>query len=100
MATSPPIARHESKLSVLAAVGQEPLPSRRRSLDKVGIRATPARKVDGSPTWDGHPDPQIDVAMLPLTFSRLHEMGIRTEWFRSDEHPMPVDLSEGPVDGR
>jgi hypothetical protein len=90
----------ESKLSVLAAVGQEPASSRRRSLDKVGIRATPARKVDGSPTWYGHPDPQIDVSVLPLTISRLQGMGIRTEWFRSDEHPMPVGLSESLVDGR
>jgi hypothetical protein len=27
-------------------------------------------------------------------------MGIRTEWFRSDERPMPVGLSESLVDGR
>jgi S1-C subfamily serine protease len=43
---------------------------------------------DGSPVWIGHPNPKIDVAVIPLNAKRLREEKIRFHYFQSDAHVM------------
>lgn len=36
------------------------------------------------PTWLGHPNPNVDVAVLPVSFGGLKEQGLEVEMFRSN----------------
>ncbi|MCI0483085.1 MAG: serine protease [candidate division NC10 bacterium] len=42
--------------------------------------------ADKKPAWFGHPDPEIDVAVVPINARLLKEQGIRFSFFSSDEH--------------
>ncbi len=65
---------------------------------KVSVRfnpekAEPAReydlllqKPDGTPTWFGHSDPAIDVAVIQINAPFLKEQGIKFSFFRSERN--------------
>jgi S1-C subfamily serine protease len=69
-----------------------------REQKKVKLRfnpeeAQPAREFDlelqdanGSPLWLTHPDPDIDVAVIPINAQFLKEQKIKFHWFQSDQH--------------
>ena len=55
--------------------------------------AQPAREYDlplrdalGEPVWIGHPDSEVDVAVIPINAQLLREHRIKFGWFNSDDH--------------
>jgi hypothetical protein len=48
----------------------------------------PLRGQDGGPVWMGHPEANIDVAVMPINAVRLREEKIRFNYFQSDAHVM------------
>jgi len=45
---------------------------------------------EGSPIWSTSPDPEVDIAVVPLNFKRLEERGLQVSVFQSDVHAAPV----------
>lgn len=41
---------------------------------------------DGNTHWTGHPDPDIDVAVLPLNINHVRTEGMKCNFFQSDKH--------------
>lgn len=46
----------------------------------------PLRDEDGKKLWTGHPDPAIDVAVLPVNINSIRDEGMKCEFFHSDKH--------------
>ena len=46
----------------------------------------------GKIKWIGHPDPDIDVAVIPIRFSKVQKEGMKCSFFESDKHI--ADISE------
>ena len=47
---------------------------------------------DGKLVWTGHPDPEIDVAVIPVNINHVREEGMKCNFFESDKHT--ADISE------
>jgi len=47
--------------------------------------------TDGARLWFPNPDPDIDVAVVPILFDRLREEGIQAGFFSSDKHVATID---------
>lgn len=43
------------------------------------------RNADGSPNWFAHPNPDVDVAVVPIDFENLHVRGARPRFFVGDK---------------
>lgn len=68
------------------------------NLDSIYIRFNPqnnqsAKDYDiilktknGSRLWVGHPDPEIDVAVLPININNARAEGMKCDFFQSDKH--------------
>ena len=58
-------------------------------------------KPDGTPTWTGHPDPKVDVAVLSIDTKVLDQRGLKYGFFHSDDHSLTINdmqtngISEG-----
>lgn len=46
--------------------------------------------VNGNPTWTGHPDPAVDVAVLSVNADVLNQQGLIYNFFASDDHCMNI----------
>ena len=62
----------------------------------------PLRDPDNSIRWTVHPDPNCDVAVIPINAKLLGEDGIHYKWFRGDdqhtlsiEQAREIQISEG-----
>jgi len=42
----------------------------------------------GNLTWTGHPDPDIDIAVIKLHIGKVREEGMKCQFFESDHHTM------------
>jgi len=51
----------------------------------------PLKNESGKPIWYAHPDPEVDVAVVPVNIKLLLEHGMQVNVFRSDEHVATVD---------
>ncbi len=40
----------------------------------------------GQPLWFAHPDPEIDVAVMPINYDALEDAALQVAYFRNDEH--------------
>src|SRR6266704_1733881 len=49
------------------------------------------RREDGSQLWTGHPDPTIDVAVIPVNFDLLQREAMQVDLFMSDAHAAPLE---------
>lgn len=56
---------------------------------------------DGKPKWLAHPDAEIDVAVVPISGTKLRADGVEFEWFRSDQHVLLRDaaIETGAAEG-
>jgi S1-C subfamily serine protease len=70
--------------------------------------ASPAQVFDaplldggGKPTWTGHPDPAIDIAVLGINVTLLNERRIQYKFFCGDKHLMNQQdaIEEGVSEG-
>lgn len=43
---------------------------------------------NGIPTWTGHPNPNVDVAVLAVNTQILNEQGLKYGFFHSDDHAL------------
>jgi hypothetical protein len=59
-------------------------PAREYSLPLLAPPGVPG--VEGAPLWTAHPDPEVDVAAIPLNAPLLLEKGLQFSWFRNDQH--------------
>ena len=56
---------------------------------------------NGIHTWTGHPNPNIDVAVLPINTQILNEQGLKYAFFCSDDHTLTkanmeeLEITEG-----
>lgn len=41
---------------------------------------------NGNTLWTGHPDPDIDVAVIPLNINSIKKEGMKFDFFQSDKH--------------
>jgi S1-C subfamily serine protease len=61
----------------------------------------PLNDEHGRPTWHGHPDADVDLAVIPINANFLKEQGARFDFFRSEsnlltrEKAKEIGLSEG-----
>lgn len=56
------------------------------------------RDQERKPRWFAHPNPEIDVAVLPVAFKFLEDQGLLFDFFRSHEHVAGRDrMSESGV---
>ena len=55
------------------------------------IYPLPLNEPDGSASWIVHPDPDVDVAVLPVSPNQLKQDGIEFAWFQSDTHTFTLD---------
>lgn len=46
----------------------------------------PLKNTDGNTLWTGHPDPDIDVAVLPVNINNVRAEGMKCNFFQSDKH--------------
>ncbi len=59
------------------------------------------RNEDGTPRWTGHPDPDVDLAVLLVSVEQLQAEGIRFSFFQGDLHVVTraqatdLDITEG-----
>lgn len=56
---------------------------------------------DGKVIWTGHPDPDIDVAVIRVNINHVREEGMKCEFFESDKHVQTIDklISEETMEG-
>lgn len=56
---------------------------------------------DGKQLWTGHPDPDIDVAVLGVNINQVREEGMKCSFFESDKHTLTVDelIKDGATEG-
>jgi len=56
---------------------------------------------NGRPIWVGHPEPQVDVAVLPINANQLKEELRKYAYFQSDQHVFASDelKNEGVSEG-
>lgn len=58
-------------------------------------------KPDGTPTWTGHPNPNVDVAVLSIDTKVLDQRGLKYGFFHSDDNSLTINdmqtngISEG-----
>lgn len=61
----------------------------------------PLTDINGNPTWTGHPDPNVDIAVLSVNVEILNKEGLKYGVFKSDEHSYTIsdmekiEVSEG-----
>ena len=56
---------------------------------------SPFKGPGGQSLWYKHPNPDVDVAVMPINGNVLRQEGIQFEWFRSDENvPNKKELSD------
>lgn len=48
----------------------------------------PLKDEKGNRQWFAHPDPSIDIAVVPINGNALREERIKFNWFQSDQHVM------------
>lgn len=46
---------------------------------------------NGKYIWTGHPDPEIDVAVIPVNIHKVREEGMKCSFFESDKHTLTVE---------
>lgn len=46
------------------------------------------KKDDGTLNWTGHPDPEVDVAIMTVNHQVLTEAGMKFTFFQSDKHTL------------
>jgi S1-C subfamily serine protease len=46
------------------------------------------RDVDGKSIWQGHPDPAVDVAVMPFFFNQARKAGLAVNFFESTRHAL------------
>lgn len=74
-----------------------------KNLDQILVRFNPQtaqsakdypatlKDKGGNTVWTGHPDPEIDVAVLTVNIGHIRGEGMKCHFFESDKHTLTVD---------